>query len=68
MSILGINAGLLVNPPKGREEIAQESQCCRAMYKLTHGNYDPGEQVCRKWVTDDGLNYIAFQIRGNQLF
>ncbi|XP_035702904.1 EF-hand domain-containing family member B-like [Folsomia candida] len=47
-----VNAGLLVNPPKSRYEIEQESKCSRALYKFTHGDYDPGEQICRNYGGD----------------
>lgn len=46
----GISAGCLVNPPKTRHEVAEEGKCSRAMYKFTHGDYAPGEQICRKYV------------------
>jgi hypothetical protein len=44
----GISAGLLVNPPKSRQEVAAEAKCCRNLYKVTHGDFNPGEQLCRK--------------------
>jgi Ca2+-binding EF-hand superfamily protein len=44
-----ISAAILVNPPKSRFEVEDESNCCRQMYRMTHGEFKPGEQICRNY-------------------
>lgn len=44
-----ISASILVNPPKSRFDVEDESKQFQPLYKFTHGSYDPGEQVCRKY-------------------
>lgn len=44
----GITVKELVNPPKGVYEVLWDSQIGHDMYKMTHNDYNPGEQICRK--------------------
>lgn len=44
-----ISASILVNPPKSRFQIEDEEKEFLPMYKMTHGDYDPGEQICRNY-------------------
>ncbi|XP_051872578.1 EF-hand domain-containing family member B [Pristis pectinata] len=47
--IKDITAGELVNPPKTRQQIYEESQSGHPLYIVTHNDYNVGEQVDRKY-------------------
>lgn len=40
----------VLNPPKTRYEVLYDSQVGHELYKKTHNDYNPGEQVSRKCV------------------
>ncbi|XP_032906893.1 EF-hand domain-containing family member B isoform X2 [Amblyraja radiata] len=44
-----ITAGELINPPKTRQQINEESLKGHSLYRTTHNDYNTGEQVDRKY-------------------
>ncbi|XP_078284009.1 EF-hand domain-containing family member B [Rhinoraja longicauda] len=47
--IKDITVGELVNPPKTRLQINEESQSGHSLYRVTHNDYNVGEKVDRKY-------------------
>ncbi|XP_069769318.1 EF-hand domain-containing family member B isoform X2 [Narcine bancroftii] len=47
--IKDITAGELVNPPKTRQQVYDESQSGHSLYIVTHNDYNVGEPVDRKY-------------------
>lgn len=45
-----ISAGELVNPPKSYLDVMEESNVGHDMYKRTHNDYNPGEQIERNYI------------------
>ena len=41
----GDSAGILISPPKSKDEVEAESKLGKELYKISHYDYDVGEMV-----------------------
>ena len=41
----GDSAGILISPPKSKDEVEAESKFGKELYKISHCDYDVGEMV-----------------------
>ncbi|XP_060681497.1 EF-hand domain-containing family member B isoform X1 [Hemiscyllium ocellatum] len=57
-----ISAGELVNPPKTRKQVYEESQAGHSLYVTTHNAYNVGEQRDRNYDWSRHSKYSAFGI------